>query len=685
MNVNLISPANNGNKYTIRFKEDIIIPKNSTVQLNSATLSRSGDIRVFDDSQVIFTSWTGNRLARGYESVYSDNLPKFQSDGISYNDCSFVLDVPAGIYTYDRLFVRIANQIKSKINSVAPNLNDIYQAITLDKLKNNNNTEANFTMGFMKKNHTVDDFVEGSNHLNSAQLTSGGAVCSYNKTDASTSNARGKTFTSYSMCSFKSNFANYDDDTPTNQLSIVDATTINDITAMLGTTARVVMGFSSNEVNDGFMGTNGAFPLDDADRTNGTHLQNIVQTPAKDDVAGFLTLTLDCSSGSATSVFLRVKVASKVVSSDATTKLNAVGSWRNSNEPINHMLTVKTIKLVDGQDGIDFDDSVDGFRFSVQFYYRVEDRLSVEEDSLGGRRRDRVYYRVLNPVNVSDPNLPIDHSINSGAILFDSISLGLDDVRAYFSPTFFLTQQTAQQPTAGSPSASIIARRVSAQLPFNVFFAADTQNEGIDTCFIDSVDGGTVSDGDTIIQRYNIHTDSPELASALNIPTTLEYDGDVDTFEEDDEPQTNTFFPNGGDANDSRLVKTDNLNLNWKEKGYSIYLEGLPIKNFKNNDKVRSGGFAKPIVANIPAPFSNITAGNFSGRDLTEVSTVYEPANPRVSNMYNQPLSTNQLGVEIRDMATDTPSTEITKSVVNITITPPAEYKGNLDSIAGLP
>jgi len=199
------------------------------------------------------------------------------------------------------------------------------------------------------------------------------------------------------------------------------------------------------------------------------------------------------------------------------------------------------------------------------------------------------------------------------------------------------------------------------------------------------VDGGTVSDGDTIIQRYNIHTDSPELASALNIPTTLEYDGDVDTFEEDDEPQTNTFFPNGGDANDSRLVKTDNLNLNWKEKGYSIYLEGLPIKNFKNNDKVRSGGFAKPIVANIPAPFSNITAGNFSGRDLTEVSTVYEPANPRVSNMYNQPLSTNQLGVEIRDMATDTPSTEITKSVVNITITPPAEYKGNLDSIAGLP
>jgi hypothetical protein len=477
-----------------------------------------------------------------------------------------------------------------------------------------------------------------------------------------------------------------DGDTPYHDLSKIELTCLNDLTTMMANTARVCFALSSNEVNAGFNGTDGAYPQDHNLRTKaGTQVQNIELT--KNELAAFLTITIDCNSGAKPVV--RVKVASKLAASDPDTRKNALGSWRSSNEPILHMLTCKNITLTNGDFDIDFDDS-DSFVPALATYYRIDDRNDRSVDSRNDSyRRDRLYYVIYNAGGENNlfpqPNKSIFDPENANRILFNSIELGLDDERAYFSGAFFNTPQTALQPLAGSPATAIVKRRVSAQLPFVVQLAADTQNEGFDICFVNNISGsGVPTEDESIIMRYSLFTDNEELASILNIPTQDKFLEIVDDLEQDEEPENNIFFPNHSDPNDARLVLTDKLNLNWREKGYSIYLDGLPLKNFKNNDKIRNGGFAKPILSNIPAPFKDITASNFSGRDKNLVSAVYEPNNPVVSNMYNQELATNQIGIEIRDLQTDTPSEDIKRSVINLTITPPEDFKGNLDSIEGL-
>ena len=47
MNVNLISPQENGNSFIVRFKDDIIIPENSRVYLNFASFSRENDVELY--------------------------------------------------------------------------------------------------------------------------------------------------------------------------------------------------------------------------------------------------------------------------------------------------------------------------------------------------------------------------------------------------------------------------------------------------------------------------------------------------------------------------------------------------------------------------------------------------------------------------------------------------------------
>ena len=52
MNVNLVSPLDNGNNFVVRFKEDIVVPQNSKVYLNFASLSRQNDVELYEDQEI---------------------------------------------------------------------------------------------------------------------------------------------------------------------------------------------------------------------------------------------------------------------------------------------------------------------------------------------------------------------------------------------------------------------------------------------------------------------------------------------------------------------------------------------------------------------------------------------------------------------------------------------------------
>ena len=124
------------------------------------------------------------------------------------------------------------------------------------------------------------------------------------------------------------------------------------------------------------------------------------------------------------------------------------------------------------------------------------------------------------------------------------------------------------------------------------------------------------------------------------------------------------------------------MTLDWRNESYSVSIKELPIKNYKNNEKLRNGGFSKPILANCPVPFSD--AQSYQTKSKQMITAVYKPNYQVISNLYNQQMTTNTFSVDINKLQSEKPANEIKKSIVNFTILPPDDYKGNINSISGL-
>ena len=120
------------------------------------------------------------------------------------------------------------------------------------------------------------------------------------------------------------------------------------------------------------------------------------------------------------------------------------------------------------------------------------------------------------------------------------------------------------------------------------------------------------------------------------------------------------------------------LSRGWRSRSYSIFLRGIPLQNYKNKSTHTQGGFAKQILANIPIPFKD-SLDHYH----TKTTGLYSPNNPIISHLYNQDLVINKFEVDIKQMNNDQDATEIEESIVNFTIIPPDDYKGNINAVAG--
>ena len=98
---------------------------------------------------------------------------------------------------------------------------------------------------------------------------------------------------------------------------------------------------------------------------------------------------------------------------------------------------------------------------------------------------------------------------------------------------------------------------------------------------------------------------------------------------------------------------------------FSIYIPSLPIKSYKNTSDKNRGGTRKEILANVPAPFQG--ADIAIGKNGTIVGS-YGASLGVVNRLSNQTTTTNNFDVEIRDMETDEPAEQLTKSIINFTI-----------------
>lgn len=216
--------------------------------------------------------------------------------------------------------------------------------------------------------------------------------------------------------------------------------------------------------------------------------------------------------------------------------------------------------------------------------------------------------------------------------------------------------------------------KIKSQYPFNVICGATKQNDGWESIQIPSIPEQTPNSPKKpvgLLYKYEISA-TEELARYLNIHTA----------EDRTQGFQRVLFPNTSDAMNPNIIHLDGINLDWRNESYSVYLKELPIKNYKNNDKINNGGFSKNILANLPVPFSDGQA--FQTKTKAMITAVYKPNYQIISNLYNQETTVNKFSCEIRKLRTDRPATEIQRSVINFTIVPPDDYKGNLNSASNL-
>ena len=200
------------------------------------------------------------------------------------------------------------------------------------------------------------------------------------------------------------------------------------------------------------------------------------------------------------------------------------------------------------------------------------------------------------------------------------------------------------------------ATAINSQLPFGFQFSAQNQDEGWAKFVMSRMDkdDGTRSDTNplTIMRDYQM-TFSDNLAEALSV-------GNAGV--------TGDLYPNvcPPDATSLNVHETD-LDLNWKAKNYSVFIN-LPCNNYKNVEQQSSGGFKKSILANLPSPFTTGTVIAQSGTDTGQVISIYQPYLPITSHLENNEINTNSFEIKIVDMKTEQLAEELNSSIVNFTI-----------------
>tara|TARA_R100000388_G_scaffold94489_2_gene81898 strand:- start:147 stop:1889 length:1743 start_codon:yes stop_codon:yes gene_type:complete len=191
-------------------------------------------------------------------------------------------------------------------------------------------------------------------------------------------------------------------------------------------------------------------------------------------------------------------------------------------------------------------------------------------------------------------------------------------------------------------------KALESQIPFTFMAFAQNADQGWAKFDYAKLDQSATTDL-SLIREYTM-TISDELATALNAPN----DGVI-----------TPLYPNG-DNNTAIMLRTD-MDINWKSRNYSVFIN-LPCNNYKNKEDSRDGGFKKSILANVPAPFTTGAVIANQGGDTGQVVSIYQPYTPIVSELKNNEINTNVIGIKIVDMVDEKPATHLTRSIINFTI-----------------
>ena len=92
MNFNLISPSDNGHEFNVRYNEPIVVPPNSSVQLNWAQFERDNTINFTEDQTFTYIFNKITPTVRYVENTVN---------GVNTDDLNF--SIAKGKYTIEQL------------------------------------------------------------------------------------------------------------------------------------------------------------------------------------------------------------------------------------------------------------------------------------------------------------------------------------------------------------------------------------------------------------------------------------------------------------------------------------------------------------------------------------------------------------------------------------------------------
>ena len=246
-------------------------------------------------------------------------------------------------------------------------------------------------------------------------------------------------------------------------------------------------------------------------------------------------------------------------------------------------------------------------------------------------------------------NLTTSSKLTSDQVIYDSM-----DKLSWLYYTFFNQTTTGTDAQKGA--------KANSQIPFNLIMSAQVENEGFDFIKMDGFDknatftyGAVASDANPIsyVVNYNMEI-SGELSSYLG------------------QNSTESMNPNADESSVDRISKQDAEQH--EDECYSIFLKNFPISAYKNiqsksmgaGDNVQDGGYAQPILYDVPTPYSDSKIINVGSGDVL-VGT-FQPSLVKKLELKNQRMVLNNIDVEIRDIETNEIAKGLTGSVVNFTI-----------------
>lgn len=621
--INLVSPSDNGYDYKVRFREPILLPANAKIYLNFASFSRNSEI-YFETEQSV----TLNQL---------DLLPVVKPSDTSIANTplttSFVIPVINPLtkrrgYTYTQL----SDFITDNFGVLRNNNNQflIYEPVDFDAIQSQDRQVDKIALGFYTEGgNTItagvdrEDFVIDSSNNRDSDISTATNGEVYVKSSATATNPH---YDSYALSDkhyhFYQGICDEVMDNVNNNV-INFATNIN-MEDQLGAisiglyckefveTPTAFNGWAEKTIGTGST-TAGGSKINPAlffvNTQQATTSANFATNAKNCKLASFLTLEITPSSHGT-----RNKSKLKIYMPKNTAGVR-IDKWTDINQQIGTMSEIFTKSLA----SIFNNDLGQTAKFSFHTY------IFTGNDDWKDPSKRKVYFRVyagdINPTPI-----------------YDSI---LDNI--FFPETFFTGMVVTGQTAPRNQSVA------NSQIPFNIIVASQATGEGfqkINYPVFDKTDGSN-DHPLSILASYNIQF-SNELSKIL---------GDTNSgklFPNKCEMNTNFFFFN-------------NIINDWKNNNFDIYLNNLPIRNFKNKEDSNDGGYAKSILASVPAPFMNTQSERISDNNV--ITGVFQPSIMNVLQLNNQEISINNFDVSIKKGNTDEPASTLNKSNICFTIT----------------